>query len=106
MSRRWKIVSILLVGLAIAMTTGCVPADKFKEVQAAARRANNELKKSQAALETVQEENRTLQTDLAKRRQELDAKGKIVASLEKEVDLLNQSAKELKALLDKAIEPG
>ena len=102
MSRRWKIVSIVLVGLAIAMTTGCVPADKFKEVQAAARRANNELKKSQAALETVQEENRTLQTDLAKRRQELEAKDKIVASLQKEADLLNESAKELKALLEKA----
>jgi chemotaxis protein MotB len=101
MSGRWKIVSIVLVGLAFAMTTGCEPADKFKEVQAAARRANVELRKSQAALETAQQENRTLQAGLAKRRAELEAKDKVVASLQQETDLLNQRMTELKDLLDK-----
>ncbi len=106
MSGSWKIASVALIALGLAMTSGCVPAEKFKEAQAAARNARAELEKSQAALQAVQEEKNALQIDLEKRRQEGEAKDKIIASLQNETDLLSKTLKDLKANYDRLVNRG
>jgi chemotaxis protein MotB len=101
MTGRWMIVSAVVASLVMATTMGCVPKDQYDKALAAARRANDALKESQADREALQEDNRNLRADLARRQQELDGKARLVDSLEREKALLADRFAKLKALYDK-----
>ena len=81
MSGRWTIVAAL--ALLGATTAGCVSKGDFDKAVAAARRANEELLKCQAALQDVRNENQTLRDQVGTGDQALLTRDELIKKLSK-----------------------
>ncbi|MDY7009552.1 MAG: OmpA family protein [Planctomycetota bacterium] len=104
MSGRLTITAAVLVGFLAAGTVGCVSRDEYNKAVAASQRANEELLKSQSALQAVRADNQKLRDDLNARDAALAAKDKTVANLKQAHEDLLADFKKLDALYKKAVD--
>ena len=103
MSGRLTMTAAVLFGFLAAGTVGCVSRDEYNKAVAAAQRANDELLKSQSALQTVRAENQKLRDDLDARDLALADKDKIIANLKQAHEDLLADFKKLEELYKKAV---
>lgn len=102
MSGRLTMTAAVLVGFLAMAAVGCVSQDEYNKAAAAAQRANEELLKSQSALQAVRSDNQKLRDDLNARDATLAAKDKIVANLNQAHEDLLADFKKLETLYKKA----
>ena len=81
MSSMRTIAMASLLAAAIAVTGGCVPKNQLDQAAAAARRANDELEKSQSALQVLRLKNEQVRNELAARDAVLATKDKLIGDL-------------------------
>ncbi len=81
MSGRLKIIAAVLVGIAAASTTGCVPKDKFDKLYSAWQRSQERLQKAETDLEDIKAQNQQLGEELATCQASLALQNKIVDNL-------------------------
>ncbi len=103
MSGRLTVTAAVLFSFLAAGTIGCVSRDEYNKAVAASKRANDELLKSQSALQTVRADNQKLRDDLDARDLALADKDKIVANLKQAHDDLLADFKKLEELYKKAV---
>ncbi len=103
MSSRLAMTAAVLVGFLASGTIGCVSRDEYNKAVAASQRANDELLKSQSALQTVRADNQKLRDDLDARDLALADKDKIVANLKQSHEDLLADFKKLEELYKKAV---
>ncbi len=102
MSGRLTITAAVLVGFLAAGTVGCVSQDEYNKAVAASQRANEELLKSQSALQTIRADNQKLRDDLDARDMTLTGKDQVIANLKDAHAGLLADFKKLEALYQKA----
>ncbi len=102
MSGRLTMTAAVLFGFLAAGTVGCVSRDEYNKAVAASQRANDELLKSQSALQTVRADNQKLRDDLDARDLALADKDKLVANLKQAHEDLLADFKKLEELYKKA----
>jgi len=100
---RWTIVISALAGLMVA-AGGCVSADEYNKAVSAARRANEELKKCQSALQELRVENEKLRNDVGARDAALATKDEIIGKLKDGNAELDKALKDLMAKYKAAVE--
>ncbi len=97
---RWTLAVMVSAGF-LASAVGCVPKQKYDEAVAASRRANEQLRKVQAELQTVRSDNQRLRDELASRNAEMTGKEKLIAQLDQANKDLAEKLHKLKSLYDK-----
>ncbi len=91
---RWTMVVAALAGLMVA-AGGCVSAEEYNKAVSAARRANEELKMCQSALQKARVDNEKLRNDLGARDAALVAKDELIGKLKDGNAELDKALKEL-----------
>jgi len=100
MTSRWTLVLLVSVGLLL-VAVGCVPKQKYDEAVAASRRANEQLRKVQAELQTVRSDNQKLRDQLASCNAAVANKDKLINQIDQANKDLTEKLHKLKELYDK-----
>jgi len=100
MTSRWALVLLVSVGLLL-VAVGCVPKQKYDEAVAASRRANEQLRKVQAELQTVRSDNQKLRDQLASCNAAVANKDKLINQIDQANKDLTEKLHKLKELYDK-----
>ena len=100
MTSRWTLVLLVSVGLLL-VAVGCVPKQKYDEAVAASRRANEQLRKVQAELQTVRSDNQKLRDELASCNAAVANKDKLITQIDQANKDLTEKLHKLKELYDK-----
>ena len=100
MTSRWTLVLLVSVGLLL-VAVGCVPKQKYDEAVAASRRANEQLRKVQAELQTVRSDNQKLRDQLASCNAAVANKDKLINQIDQANKDLTERLHKLKELYDK-----
>jgi len=100
MTSRWTLVLLVSVGLLL-VAVGCVPKQKYDEAVAASRRANEQLRKVQAELQTVRSDNQKLRDQLASCNAAVANKDKLIHQIDQANKDLTEKLHKLKELYDK-----
>ena len=100
MTSRWALVLLVSVGLLL-VAVGCVPKQKYDEAVAASRRANEQLRKVQAELQTVRSDNQKLRDELASCNAAVANKDKLINQIDQANKDLTEKLHKLKELYDK-----
>ena len=100
MTSRWTLVLLVSVGLLL-VAVGCVPKQKYDEAVAASRRANEQLRKVQAELQTVRSDNQKLRDQLASCNAAVANKDKLITQIDQANKDLTEKLHKLKELYDK-----
>ncbi|MHC4716667.1 MAG: hypothetical protein ACYS5V_06835, partial [Planctomycetota bacterium] len=88
MSSRRTVAMAAFLAVTMAAATGCVPKDQYDSAVAAARRANDELGKSQSALQSLRVENGEVRKQLGARDAALATKDELIQKLTDGNDVL------------------
>ena len=100
MTSRWTLVLLASVAFLLS-AVGCVPKQKYDEAVAASRRANEQLRKVQAELQTVRADNQKLRDQLASCNAAIANKDKIINQIDQANKELTEKLHKLKELYDK-----
>jgi len=104
MSSRRILAMVVLAAAAMTTAAGCVPKEQYDKAVAAARRANEELEKSQSDLQGMRVENDRIRGEIAVRDAALAAKDDLIGKLQDGNTNLDLAMKDMMTKYQKALD--